>query len=345
MRRPGAPRPELPVDPDEAAGPDGADDAPRWDRAAVPGGTEEGGAVSAGRPGAGAGRMAGALAGRRTDVPEGALSVFGRRSRELAQDAAGEGGVAARTGWDRVVSTGLEDRRRERERAERQLRLRRLGTVLAVLVAAAVLVWGIGFSPLLALRGEEVRVTGSDGTVEVSQVRQALAGHEGTSLVRLDPAGMGQEVAAALVRVRSARVTRSWPHGVEVALTMRVPVAARQTEAGYEVLDGEAVVLEVVEAAPAGTALITHEGDEPLGQDQVTAVALVVGCLDTATRGQVASASASGTGQVTLVLTSGATVFWGDTSQSVLKAEVLRSLLTRQASTYDVSSPHSPTTS
>ncbi|MCL3778246.1 FtsQ-type POTRA domain-containing protein [Actinomyces sp. 186855] len=289
--------------------------------------------------------MAGALAGRRTDVPEGALSVFGRRSRELAQDAAGEGGVAARTGWDRVVSTGLEDRRRERERAERQLRLRRLGTVLAVLVAAAVLVWGIGFSPLLALRGEEVRVTGSDGTVEVSQVRQALAGHEGTSLVRLDPAGMGQEVAAALVRVRSARVTRSWPHGVEVALTMRVPVAARQTEAGYEVLDGEAVVLEVVEAAPAGTALITHEGDEPLGQDQVTAVALVVGCLDTATRGQVASASASGTGQVTLVLTSGATVFWGDTSQSVLKAEVLRSLLTRQASTYDVSSPHSPTTS
>ena len=74
-------------------------------------------------------------------------------------------------------------------------------------------------------------------------------------------------------------------------------------------------------------------------------MALVVGSLDADTRAQVLSASASATGQVTLVLASGATVRWGDTSQSTLKAEVLRSLLTRTASTYDVSSPHSPTTS
>ncbi|MGK2349330.1 cell division protein FtsQ/DivIB [Actinomyces sp. W5033] len=336
MRRPGAPRPELPVRPDEEAGPEEA-----W-----PEDTGGGPRPHGARPdGSGTGLLAGAGQGSGDGSPEVALSVFGRRSRDLAEDAPGPGGAVWRTGSERVVSTGMEARRRERERAALRLRLHRVGSVLAVLVAAAVLVWGIGFSPLLALRSEQVRVTGSDGTVDAAQVQQALAGHVGTSLVRLDLSGMGRQVADALVRVRSARVTRLWPHGVEVALTMRVPVAVLQTQAGYEVLDGEAVVLEVVEAPPEGVALITREGQEPLGEDQVTAVALAVGCLDGATRAQVASASASGTGQVTLVLTSGARVVWGDTSQSALKAQVLRSLLTLTAGTYDVSSPHSPVTS
>ncbi len=355
MRRPGVPRPELPVSTDKAGGfdePFGHAEPSGSDAVAVPEETHVGSGshrVCTGtrlrdsirsRPGAGTRRGADAPEGHRSGAPDRALSLFGRRRRELVQDSAGD----ARRGRDRVVSTGLEERRREREHAKRRLRLHRLGRVLAVLVTAAALVWGIGFSPLLALRSEEVRITGSDGTVEVSQVREALAGYDGTSLVRLDLSGMGQQVAQELVRVRSARVTRSWPHGVEVALTMRVPVAARQTEAGYEVLDGEAVVLEVVDAVPSGTALITQEGDEPLGEDQVTAVALVVGSLDATTRAQVTGASASATGQVTLVLANGATVFWGDTSQSTLKAEVLLSLLTREARTYDVSSPHSPTT-
>lgn len=323
MRKPGAPRPELPAAPEEThpytTSPDTAGSGGRGtDRRALSG-TRHGQAPERGQ----------------ADT----LSVFGRCHREPTDP---EG---ARAGRDRVVSTGLEDRRRERRRALHRLRLRRLGAVLLAAGVVAALVWVIGFSPLLALRGEDVRLSGSDGTVDVEQVREVLSSYEGTSLVRLDVSAMGQDVTEALVRVRSAQVTRRWPNGVEVALTMRVPVAARETENGYEVLDGEAVVLEVAASAPQGLVMITHEGEDSLRQDQVTAVALVVGTLDADTRAQVLSASASSTGQVTLVLSSGATVRWGDTSQSALKAEVLRSLLTRAASTYDVSSPHSPTTS
>jgi len=326
VRKPRAPRPELPASPEQAQPYDTSPDAAGPDLR-----------DAERRP------ASGTRHGRETGRGQAdALILFGRSHRELTDP---EGARSQRAGRDRVVSTGLEDRRRERRRALRRLRLRRLGAVLLAAGAVAALVWVIGFSPVLALRGEDVRVTGSDGTVDVAQVREALAAYEGTSLVRLDVSEMGRDVAEALVRVRAAQVTRRWPNGVEVALTMRVPVAARETEAGYEVLDGEAVVLEVVASAPQGLAMITHEGEESLRQDQVTAVALVVGSLDADTRAQVLSASASATGQVTLVLASGATVRWGDTSQSALKAEVLRSLLTRTASTYDVSSPHSPTTS
>ena len=51
------------------------------------------------------------------------------------------------------------------------------------------------------------------------------------------------------------------------------------------------------------------------------------------------------TGQVTLVLSDGARVRWGDASESALKARVLKVLLSQRASVYDVSSPHAPTTS
>ena len=50
-------------------------------------------------------------------------------------------------------------------------------------------------------------------------------------------------------------------------------------------------------------------------------------------------------GAQTVGLTSGASVQWGDTEEMALKAQVLKVLLAQEASVYDVSSPHSPTTS
>lgn len=312
MRKPRAPRPGAP-DPPEAP---------------------EAASGEGGGPTTGAGRELAArpAPGGRT---EGALDVFGRRASTPER-------IERR---DHVVSTGLTDRLAERRRAGRALLLRRLMWTAAVVGGAAVLVWALAFSPLLALRTGDVTVSGSDGSVEAADVRDALSAHAGTSLVRLDVTALGDEVAGDLVRVKSAAVTRSWPHGLAVALTMRVPVAQHRTEAGYEVLDGEAVVLETTEQPQSGLAEITAADDAALTQEQVGAVAEAVGSLDTQTRQQVASGSATTTGQVTLMLSSGARVVWGDSADSALKAEVLAVLLGQPASTYDVSSPHSPTTS
>ena len=273
------------------------------------------------------------------DSPQtGALALFGRRDAESAARQ-------SERGRDRVVSSGLTERLSERRRALRTLRLHRLGTALGLLGAAAVLVWAVVFSPLLALRSGDVTVTGSDGTVQAADVQRIVAAHEGISLVRLNPSALGREVADSLVRVRAARVTRSWPHGVRVDLTMRRPIAVHEVEQGYEVLDSEAVVLETVPAPPSGLVTIAgQDGAEPDAR-AVAAVTGVVGSLDADTLARVAQGSAGATGQVTLVLSDGARVRWGDASESALKARVLKVLLSQRASVYDVSSPHAPTTS
>ncbi|MFC2360090.1 MAG: cell division protein FtsQ/DivIB [Actinomyces dentalis] len=320
MRKPNAPRPEVPAPPGE------------WNRPPR---------RAAGTPDDGAQEVSRGLEPRRSsaDSPQtGALALFGRRDAEPAARQSDRG-------RDRVVSSGLTERLSERRRALRTLRLHRLGTALGLLGAAAVLVWAVVFSPLLALRAGDVTVTGSDGTIQAADVQRIVAAHEGTSLVRLDPAAMGREVADSLVRVRAARVTRSWPHGLRVDLTMRRPIAVHEVEQGYEVLDSEAVVLETVPAPPSGLVTIAgQDGAEPDAR-AVAAVTGVVGSLDADTLARVDRGSAGSTGQVTLVLSDGARVRWGDASESALKARVLKVLLSQRASVYDVSSPHAPTTS
>ncbi|MDU0347887.1 cell division protein FtsQ/DivIB [Actinomyces sp. MRS3W] len=256
------------------------------------------------------------------------------------------GALPARAGHrDRVVSTGLTDRLDERRRARRRLRRGRLLALTGAVGAVILLVWAALFSPLLELRTADITISGSDGTVDAQAVQETLADHAGQSLLRLDVAALGDEVADSLIRVQSAAVTRSWPHGLAVTLTMRVPVAVRQVTDGYEVLDGEAVVLETRTQAPEGLAVIKAESGQELSEAQVSALTEAIGSLDADVRAQVSEGSVSGTGQVTLTLASGATVVWGDATDSALKAEVLKVLLGQEAQTYDVSSPHAPTTS
>lgn len=271
-------------------------------------------------------------------APGTELTVFGRRQ------------VALPRGDDRVVSTGLADRLKERQQALRRLRLRRATTAAIVVLVVALATWALLFSPLLGLQPRRISVAGSDGSVSDKQVRDVLAPYTGDSLLRLDTGRLSTQVSDKLVRVRQAQVTRSWPRGLRVQLTMRVPVATVQGADGYQVLDNEAVVLERVAEAPSGLVTIVPDktdgasGSQTISAKQVAAVTQVVGSLTPQTLAQVASGSATEAGQVTLTMSNGASVVWGDTQDNELKARVLATLMTTSASIYDVSSPHRPTT-
>ena len=271
-------------------------------------------------------------------APGAELTVFGRRQ------------VALPRGDDRVVSTGLADRLKERQQALRRLCLRRVTTAAIVVLVVALATWALLLSPLLGLQPQRISVAGSDGSVSDKQVRDVLAPYTGDSLLRLDTGRLSTQVSDKLVRVRQAQVTRSWPRGLRVQLTMRVPVATVQGADGYQVLDNEAVVLERVPEAPSGLVTIVPDktdgasGSQTISAKQVAAVTQVVGSLTPQTLAQVASGSATEAGQVTLTMSNGASVVWGDTQDNELKARVLATLMTTSASIYDVSSPHRPTT-
>ena len=204
-------------------------------------------------------------------MPGAELTVFGRRQ------------VALPRGDDRVVSTGLADRLKERQQALRRLRLRRVTTAAIVVLVVALATWALLLSPLLGLQPQRISVAGSDGSVSDKQVRDVLAPYTGDSLLRLDTGRLSTQVSDKLVRVRQAQVTRSWPRGLRVQLTMRVPVATVQGADGYQVLDNEAVVLERVPEAPSGLVTIVPDktdgasGSQTISAKQVAAVTQVVG--------------------------------------------------------------------
>ena len=243
---------------------------------------------------------------------------------------------------DHVVSHGLQQRYEEQRVANRKRSFNKLKRLVYAVVAAALVAWVALASPLFALRMSEIRVSGSGGQLSPASVTKVIGDQEGRSLLLIDVAKQAKRVDKAFVRVRSVTIEREWPRGLNVMVTMRVPVAVLKTATGYQILDGDAVVLETRSSQPAGLAVIESSGK--INSVQVQSITTAMGALDESVRSQVVSASATESGYVSFKLSSGASVIWGDNDRPALKARVLKTLLSIQASVYDVSYPLNPTT-
>ena len=233
---------------------------------------------------------------------------------------------------DHVVSHGLQQRYEEQRVANRKRSFNKLKRLVYVVVVLALVAW----------RMSEIRVSGSGGQLSPASVTKVIGDQEGRSLLLIDVAKQAKRVDKAFVRVRSVTIEREWPRGLNVMVTMRVPVAVLKTAKGYQILDGDAVVLETRSSQPAGLAVIESSGK--INSVQVQSITTAMGALDESVRSQVVSASATESGYVSFKLSSGASVIWGDNDRPALKARVLKTLLSIQASVYDVSYPLNPTT-
>lgn len=243
---------------------------------------------------------------------------------------------------DHVVSHGLQQRYEEQRVANRKRSFNKVKRLVYAVVAAALVAWMALASPLFALRMSEIRVSGSGGQLSPASVAKVIGDQEGRSLLLIDVAKQAKRVDKAFVRVRSVTIERDWPRGLNVMVTMRVPVAVLKTAKGYQILDADAVVLETRSSQPAGLAVIESSGK--INSVQVQSITVAMGALDESVRSQVVSASATESGYVSFKLSSGASVIWGDNDRPALKARVLKTLLSIQASVYDVSYPLNPTT-
>jgi len=241
---------------------------------------------------------------------------------------------------------GFLERLAERTRAQRRLAWRKVLLVVGVLAAVSALAWALLASPLLALDVEQVTVSGAgEGTtVPVEAVMDVVAQHEGVPLTRLDTGGLTEQVGA-ITTVRSVNVTRSWPRGLSVEVTPRVPVAAATAEEGLVLLDVDGVVVGSVAEPPEGLPRVTVPLSGERAGQTLEAVLTVLAQLPEGLRAEVATAGATNPASITLELTDGARVLWGEVSESELKAAVLDVVRERPASVYDVTVPRSPTLS
>ncbi len=244
--------------------------------------------------------------------------------------------------------SSIEDRRAEKRRARRRLWLIRGAIAAGVVAALAALMWMVAFSPVLALHSDRVEIDGAQSTADPDAtsraVAEAVSPYGGTPLIRVPLS----DVEAALRQsphIQDVQVKRKWPSGLDVRITPRVPSMMQQGESGTELLGADGQLLGVIAEPFPGipnVQLASYGTGDPTREAE--AVMEVWSSMTEGLKSQVSLISVSG-GDVTLTLTSGAQVLWGDKDSSPLKAQVLEVLVSnREASVYDVMDPAHPST-
>lgn len=237
-----------------------------------------------------------------------------------------------------------DDRFAARAVAVRRRRRKQLGLAVLLALVMAALVWVVLFSSVLAVRG--VAVDG-ETTLSEAQVRQVAKVDIGQPLARLDVATIEARVAA-MERVRSVTVRRSWPHTVRITVSERTPVAWIAIGGRIRALDRDGIDFRTYARPPKGllevkvTALGSRQRQQTL--EAVAAVVQLIRSDDPGLARQVQSVSAASKDSIELDLTRGRTVVWGSGVDSQHKRTVLHALLRIKASRYDVSAPDQPTT-
>jgi cell division protein FtsQ len=214
--------------------------------------------------------------------------------------------------------------------------MRKLLTVVAVILVAGVLTWLVVFSQVFVVRHVEVSGT---ALLTPDQVLAAADIPGTTQMVRLDSAGVIDRVAA-LPQVANVEVRRVPFDRVQIVVTERIAVAVIAGGAGFQLIDATGTSFVEATQRPADLPLLPSLGDS-VGDRTALAVAAA---LSPEVRAKVDSISATTRDNAELSLRSGAKVRWGSAADGALKSTVLVALLPTKAQTYDVSAPDVPTT-
>ncbi len=276
----------------------------------------------------------------RAELPSPARRKLPRPPRPAKTEAASAKGQRGRP----TVSTAMAQRLAERRAMQRHRILKRLGLWSAVLAALAGVVHVVFFSSVLALDTGRVTITGQGTTVDVAQVQQIVNQEAGVPLPRIDTVGLRSRLLE-LDPVKDVRIMRAWPHGLEVTLTSREPVAAVPVEEGLALVDPEGVRVGTVPEPPEGLPVIQVALDDEHNPALLAALHVVAG-LPPDLLGEVREVSAASRDDVRTTLHSGQEIKWGSDAQVTLKVAVVQTL--RQAAPdahlFDVSSPNLPVT-
>jgi cell division protein FtsQ len=210
--------------------------------------------------------------------------------------------------------------------------------LLAVLGISGGVTWALLGSGLFAVRS--VVVTGTR-LVPESEVIAVADVQPGIPLIRVNTA----QIAARVLSIRqilAVRVATSWPDRVVITVRERTAaLAVPLAGGGFDLIDANGVVVQPAASRPPGLPVYTTTAavSSLRGDPDVSAAAAVVGALPARLRSSVTSVTAPSPDQVTLELTGGVTVVWGDADDAAAKARELGILMQTHARYYDVSSP------
>jgi len=231
-------------------------------------------------------------------------------------------------------------RQAARRREDRRRWTRPLLALAVIAVLAAVAVWVVWSSTLLTSR--QVAVVGLH-RLTAEQVRQVAAVPMDVPLAKVDLGAIERRVRT-LPAVHGVTASRSWPHTVRIAVEERRPAVALPGSDGFLLVDFDAVAFETVGAPPEGVPQLRAK-PSVLTAGTVRAVVTILEAVPNGIGGKIAEVVAASADDVTLVLVDGRQIVWGSAADSERKADVLRALLKRPGTVYDVSAPGAPAVS
>ena len=235
--------------------------------------------------------------------------------------------------------------RHERHRFTQQQRIARRRLLIALsAVSVLLLAVGVGvFTPLMSV--QEIDVRGTD-RIPVASITEALQPVEGRPLAlvtdddvqtRLEPLSLIESFSAEKIPPRTLRIV----------VTERQPVVAIPHGEHLLLVDPAGVRIDQIarDARPEGIPLAQGVGTE-YDSDEFIAMATALKSMPDEVRNRIGEVSASTPQQITVTLTDGLPVVWGDAAQNTRKAMVLEAMLDALTGvslrSVDVSSPDAP---
>lgn len=235
-----------------------------------------------------------------------------------------------------VTVTGRDFTRRRWSQRLRRLRPWLYAALVVVLVGTGG--WLLFFSSVVTVRDVSVDGNRTISPVRVEAVARAPMGRQ---LARVDLAAIRARVET-IPAVKSASVSRSWPHTVAITVTERTPVAVVDRGAGLQAVDADGVLFGSYPRQPGDLPLLQTAPD--VKSEALAEAARVVTSLRPDINDLVERVEVESVDRIRLRLAGGRTVMWGSAEHSAEKAEVLAALLGRDAREIDVSVPGRPTT-
>lgn len=219
-------------------------------------------------------------------------------------------------------------------------------TIALSLITPVVLLVGLVVAtlttPMLAV--EKITVKGTD-RLSKSQVLNALKAQLGTPLTLVDSAEIGKALKT-FVLVESYAVIARPPHELLVRITERQPISSVEVNGVAYLYDPAGVRIGVAKASDDLPLVKIH--GEPSSSSHYASAIDVLLALPAELLPRVSVVEARTKDDVRMQLRGAARqqIVWGDSSGSVLKSKVLKSLLRHvresTAATIDVSSPTAP---
>jgi cell division protein FtsQ len=223
-------------------------------------------------------------------------------------------------------------------RARRRGRWIRAGLAVLVAGVVAALVWALFFSALIAVR--TVNVAGTS-RLTPAEVTAAAKVPRGGSLALLDTRAVAARTRS-LPAVESVKVERRLLHTVRLVITERTPVLVLDTVSGRQLVDASGVAFAAASDADAAGLPVVRTALLTLPQSTLVSITAMLAALPASVRADAQVVRADSADAMSVELTDGRLVIWGDNTRQEFKAQVLSVLIHRKGRAYDVSTPEAP---